>query len=54
MKTLKSLLTVISVLAVISLSACSNKGCPTSPSGGKGKPSGNGKADQHLFKDDMR
>ena len=54
MKRLSQIFSLMVFLVMFIIGGCSQKGCPSNPSAGKGKPSNKGDTEQHLFNDDMR
>ena len=54
MRKVKPILSVIFAAFILTMVGCSQSGCPTAKSAGKGKPSGGGGSSQKLFNKDMR
>jgi predicted small lipoprotein YifL len=54
MKRIVKLISLALLAGTFTLGGCSQKGCPSNPSAGKGKPKQGGKTQQHLFNKDMR
>ncbi len=54
MKHFPRIISLLAILVMFIIGGCSQKGCPSNPSAGKGKPSKSGDTQQHLFKKDMR
>lgn len=54
MKRLSQIFSLMAFLVMFIIGGCSQRGCPSNPSAGNGKPSKGGDTQQHLFKKDMR
>jgi predicted small lipoprotein YifL len=54
MKRLSQIISLMALLVMFIIGGCSQRGCPSNPSAGKGKPSKEGDTQQRLFNKDMR